>query len=140
MSLEAIAAQRTTVLAFFILLLGLFHPVEANSVYANATGISNVTRYSNATEACQQGHIIGNTDLYGTGVRTSLYLQWASITTAYLVAPSQSTPAFIAALVISLSIWISVVSNFSRDGSLSLDFAIVEFKNVYFVFGNNTCS
>ena len=84
------AALKVAFLVLSILFAGVFQPVGRSTDYANDAGIDNATGYSNATaysnaagrtnatEPCQ---LVGNTDLYGIDVRTSLYLQW-SITTA----------------------------------------------------------
>jgi len=72
------------------------------------------THYSNAPERCQS---IGDTDLYGNGVRFGLYLQWVAIVLAIIVAPSQTGPAWIGAMIVSFSV---VVSLLSRSGSNTL--------------------
>jgi hypothetical protein len=90
--------SRPRIISFWLLamLLLLISPVGAT------------THYSDAPEPCQ---IIGDT------VRFGLYLQWVAIVLATIVAPSQTGPAWIGAMIVSFSV---VVSLLSRSGSNTL--------------------
>ncbi|KAL8630938.1 hypothetical protein Q9189_003355 [Teloschistes chrysophthalmus] len=83
------------------------------------------THYLTDPSSCQ---IVGDTDLYGIGVRVGLYLQWLSLFLALVFASSnEAIHAFTASNVITLAVFTSflVGINDDADGLVFVDFPIV---------------
>ncbi|KAL9578047.1 MAG: hypothetical protein Q9212_005976 [Teloschistes hypoglaucus] len=83
------------------------------------------THYLADLDSCQ---IVGDTDLYGIGVRVGLYLQWLSLFLALVFAsPNEAIHAFTASNIITLAVFTSflVGINDHGDGLVFVDFPIV---------------
>lgn len=74
--------------------------------------VDATTVYSPDPHSCE---IIGDTDLYGVGVRIGSYLQWAAIFLAILLAPENAIDAFTAANVLTLAVFISFFNDAIRN-------------------------
>lgn len=90
------------------------------------------THYSIISDSC---HIIGDTDLYGIGIRLGLYLGWASLVVASLIAPSQSRPAGLGAFVITVSMLVSMATSPSQDRHAVYDVVIVWYETTVLFTG-----
>ena len=99
-------------------------PLVCWMILIHALPSDAATHYS-TTDSC---HIIGDTDLYGIGIRLGMYLQWASLVIASLIAPSQSRPAGLGAFVITVSILVAMATSPSQDAKAVYDVVIVFYE------------
>ncbi|KAI4098236.1 MAG: hypothetical protein L6R37_006606, partial [Teloschistes peruensis] len=71
------------------------------------------THYLADPDSCQ---IVGDTDLYGIGVRVGLYLQWLSLFLAVVFAsPNEAIHAFTASNIITLAVFTSFLVGINSD-------------------------
>lgn len=92
------------------------------TIFALAAPVDANTHYISGSGTCQ---LVGDTDLYGIGIRIGLYLQWASILIALVIAPSESIPTFTASNIITFAIIISLLAGISDESLVVADWIIV---------------
>ena len=80
------------------------------------------TAYSSEPGSCV---IIGDTDLYGIGIRIGLYLQWLSIFLACLLSPIDAISSFIASNALTFAIFVSFLSGDWDRGIVIVEWFLV---------------
>ena len=92
--------------------------------------VSATATYSPDPHSCE---IIGDSELYGIGIRIGSYLQWAAIFLAILLVPENAIGAFLASNVLTLAIVISFFNGAMRIDSsrtfISTEWDIVVSEN-----------
>ncbi|MCJ1453523.1 hypothetical protein MMC28_003870 [Mycoblastus sanguinarius] len=84
--------------------------------------VSAYTYYTSEPGSCV---IIGDTDLYGIGIRLGLYLQWLAIFLACLLSPPDAISSFIASNVLTSSIFIGFLSGDWDRGIVIVEWFLV---------------
>lgn len=109
-NMKCSAIHKEAWLLLAITMLALVASVDANTHYINGAG------------TCQ---LLGDTDLYGTGIRVGLILQWASILIAFVIALLESIPTFTSSNIITFAIIISLLAGISDESLVVADWVIV---------------
>lgn len=95
--------------------------------------LADFTQFSSNGTSC---NIIGNTDVYGIGIRLGLYLQWFGVLMATFLAPAQMTSGRIASNIINLAVLINTFHNASEGSLVSVEWYIVTWMTFVLNVGN----
>ena len=84
---------------------------------------------------CESG-FVGNSDIYGLGVRSGLYLQWASSLLANHLLREESTALMRSYLIFHIALWIAVaVLTFQKSCTFDVEIILL----YYLVYGGFVC-
>ncbi len=80
--------------------------------------------------------IIGDPDIYGTGIRISFYLQWASLLLAIWLAPETTKNIRISTNIVSFALFINVFRSVHSNSLVFLEFYLVSWMTIYLLLAN----
>jgi len=96
-----------------------------------------VTHFVEDPRSCQ---IIGDTDVYGIGIRLGYYLQWVAVLFATVLAPAEAATARTASNIVNLAVLINTFYSASNDGLIAADWWIVFWMTITLSVFNVPCS
>lgn len=87
----------------------------------------------NDPKSCQ---IIGDSDIYGIGIRISFYLQWASLMLAIWLAPETTKNIRVSTNIVSVALFINVFRSVNSDSLVLLEFYLVSWMTIILLLVN----
>jgi hypothetical protein len=93
---------------------------------------SRATRFTGEQGSCQ---ILGDSDVYGLGIRLNYYLQWAAIVFATWIAPEQVEPARLTSNVVTIAVYVNTFLGVRHDSLIAAEWWIVYFMTFVLTLG-----